>query len=118
MDSTDTWEVGVYEVTCRTNNVGTYAKIQVVSATNALIYCDFISQQLVGSQYVRCLSTFIQPTTYCNHIFDNVHYMPVEKRCFQDIQIQILTLECTPVPFPESNVPTKIVLHFRRVSTW
>jgi hypothetical protein len=92
--------------------------MQVISANNALIYCDLISQQFVGSQYVRCLRTLIQPTTYCNHIFENVYYMPVEKCRFQDIQIHILGLDGTPVDFTESDVPTKIVLHFRRVSTY
>jgi hypothetical protein len=44
------WEVGVCEVTCRPFNVGTYAKLQVITADNALIYCDLISPQFVGSQ--------------------------------------------------------------------
>jgi hypothetical protein len=73
-------------VTCRPYNVVTYAKVQVINAENALIYCDLISPQFVGSQYARCLTTFIQPKTYCNNIFENVYYMPVEKRSFQDMQ--------------------------------
>jgi hypothetical protein len=96
---TDKLEVGVCEVTCRPTNVGTYARVQVINANNALIYCYLISEQFVGGQYVRCLRTFIKQTTNCNHIFDNVYYMPVEKRLFQDIQIQILTLDGKPVPF-------------------
>jgi hypothetical protein len=99
-------------------NVGTYARVQVISANNAFIYCDLISQQFLGRQYVRIFRTFIVPTTYCNHIFDNVYYMPVEKRRFQDVKIQILRLDGTPVEFTAGDVPTKIVLHFRRFSTW
>jgi hypothetical protein len=112
------WEVGVCEVTCRPYNVGTYAKVQVISAENALICCDLISPQFVGSQYIRCIRTFIQPTPYCDHISENVYYMPVEKRRFQDIEIRILRLDGTPAGFPSSDVPTKIVLHVRRVSLW
>jgi hypothetical protein len=34
--------------------------------------------------------------------------MPVEKRRFQDIRIDIMILKCTAVSFIESKVPTKI----------
>jgi hypothetical protein len=117
LGSTGRWEVGVCEVSCPVN-VGTYASVQVISANNALIYCDLISPQFVGSQYVRCLRKFIVPTTYCNYVYDNVYYNPVEKRRFRDIQIQILRLNGTPVVFTAGNIPVKIVLHFRRVSLW
>jgi hypothetical protein len=92
LGATDRWKVGVCEVSCGPLNVGTYARAQVISTNNALIYCDLISQKFEGSQYVMCLRTFIVPTTYCNHVFD-VYYIPVKKSRFQDIQIQILKLE-------------------------
>jgi hypothetical protein len=53
LGSTDRGEVGVCEVSCSSVNVGTYARVQVISANNAIIYCNLISQQFVGSQYVR-----------------------------------------------------------------
>ena len=118
LGSADRWEVGICEITCHPTNTGTFASVQVISANNALIYCDLISQQFVGSQYVRCLRTFIHPSTYCNNIFENVYYVPVEKRRFQDIRIEILRLSGERVVFKASDVPTKIVLHFRRVSAW
>jgi hypothetical protein len=43
MDSTCRGEVIVCEVMCSPYNVGTYAKVQVISGDNALIYCDLIS---------------------------------------------------------------------------
>ena len=118
LGSTDRWEVGVCEFICHPTNTGTFASLQVISANNALIYCDLISQQFVGSQHVRCLRSFIHPSTYCNNIFENVYYKPVEKRRFQDIRIEILRLTGKWVIFKDSDVPIKIVLHFRRVSTW
>ena len=118
LGSTDRWEVGVSEVTCHPGKVGTFTAIEVVSANNALIYYDLISQQFVAGQYIRCLRTFIHPTTYCNVIFENVYDMPVEKRRFQDIRIEILRLSGERVAFTDSSVLTKIVLHFRRVSAW
>ena len=42
LGSTDRWEVGVSEVTCHPGKIGTFTSIEVVSANNALIYCDLI----------------------------------------------------------------------------
>ena len=38
--SKDKWEVGVCDVTCHPGKIGTFTAIDVVSANNALIYCD------------------------------------------------------------------------------
>ncbi len=57
LGSTDRWEVGVCEFTCHPTNTGTFTPLQVISANNALIYCNLILQQFVISQYVRCLRT-------------------------------------------------------------
>ena len=64
LGSMDSWEVGLCEFTCHPRNVGTFAGLDVVSAKVAFLYCDLISPQFVGSQYVRCLRTFVLPTTY------------------------------------------------------
>ena len=117
LNLTDKWEVGVCELTYQQPQTGTFRGVAVVGDKNALIYCNSITQ-FMGSQYVLCLRPFIRPSTYCNHIFENMYYRPVEKRRFQDILIEILTLKGTAVSFIDSKVPTKIVLHFLRVSTW
>jgi hypothetical protein len=49
---TDKWEVGVCELTCHPPRTGTFRGISVVCETNALIFCDLITQQLMGIQYV------------------------------------------------------------------
>jgi hypothetical protein len=85
---------------------------------HVLVYCELISLQFVGSKYARVIRTFTIPTAYCTNIFDNVYYMPVEKRRFHDIAIKILKSEGTPVNFSESEVPVKVVIHFRCVSHW
>jgi hypothetical protein len=46
MGSDSRWEVGICEVSCRPTNVGTYTAVTVISANNALIYCDLISPVL------------------------------------------------------------------------
>jgi hypothetical protein len=104
------------ESTCRPFNVRTFGGVTVIIVKKALIYCDLISPQLFGSQYVRVIRTFIQPTTYCNPTFDHVYFMPVEKQRFQDIEIQLKGLDGSPANFPDSDVPVQVVLHFRRFS--
>jgi hypothetical protein len=89
--------------------------IEVIGETNALIYCDLITPQFVGSDYVRCLRTFIHPSKFCGNAFHNVYYVPVQKRTFQDISILITHAKVKEITFKVGVVPTKAVLHFRRV---
>jgi len=49
--------------------------------------------------------------------FENLYYVPVEKRMFRDIRIEILNLSGVRVPFTDVKTPLKVVLHFRRVIT-
>jgi len=89
-----------------------------------LIYCDLIVPQFVGHSKVRCLRTFIlpttfcnevvQPTAFCNEVFENLYYVPVEKRAFRDITILIIDTVGNPIAFPDRKTPAKVVLHFRR----
>ena len=59
---------------------------------NALTYFDLIAPQLIGTAKVRCLRSFrIVPIDYDSEcLFQNVYYVPVEKRTFRDIRIEIL----------------------------
>jgi hypothetical protein len=43
LGSNSRWEVGVWELTCRPTNVGTYAGVSVISANNALIYSSVVN---------------------------------------------------------------------------
>ena len=113
----DNWEMGVCEFSYPSNSVGTFKHTTVVGDTTGLIYCDLISPQHVGRALVRCMRTFIYPSLSGQHVFGNVYYLPVEKR-IKSIRIEILQLTGKPVEFRSSTTPSKVVLHFRRVSTW
>jgi hypothetical protein len=76
----DWWEVGVCEFTCPPPKLGTFKDIMVIGETSVLIYCNRISPQIVGKKAVRCLTTFIYPSGYCQHVFRNIYYVPVEKK--------------------------------------
>jgi len=86
---------------------------------NTLMYCDLIAPQLIGTTKVRCLRSFrIVPTDYdSEYLFQNVYYVPLEKKTFRDMRIEILNQGGELIPFSDSQIPLKVVLHFRRVIT-
>ena len=116
LGSSDDWEVGITEFTCPSIIAGTYARVvTIIGDNNVLIYCDLISPQIVDCNLVRCLRTYVSQTVDCQHIFTNIYYVPVEKRQFQDIRIEILTTKGKRFAFKDSDKPVKVVLHFRRI---
>jgi len=107
------WEVGLWDL---------YFSARQLLADNtfALVYCDRIAPQLIGTNNVRFFRTFniIMPEDYGGEYqFENVYYVHVEKRMFRDIRIEILNLPCERVAFKDSKTPLNMVLHFRRIIT-
>ena len=113
----ENWEVGLCELSHPPPTVGNLRAIVVAGDTNALVYCDIIAPQFVGTAMARYLRTFITPTIYGVHYFQNVYYVPVEKRTIRDIRIEVLDLSGNRIAFKDSKAPLKVVLHFRRVAT-
>ena len=116
LGSTERWEVGVSEITSPAIQVGTIRAMIVLSNTLSLLYCDLISPQFFGDRLVRVLRTFITPSLTGQYTFTNIHYVPVEKRIFQDIRIEILNTQGGRIAFKDNKTPIQIVLHFRRVT--
>jgi len=84
-----------------------------------LLYCNLTSPQFVADSNVRCLRTFhIDPNAMCQDEFQNVQYVAVERRIFQDIRIEFLTLEGLHIPLEDSMMPTNVVFHFRKNYQW
>jgi len=112
LDPSEIWEVGLSELSS--------ARQLLADNTDALVYCDLIAPQLIGTTMVRFLRTFniIMPEDYGGEYrFENVCNVPMEKRMFRDIPIEILNLSGERVPFTDGKTPLKVVLHFRRVIT-
>ena len=117
LGSMDRWEVGLCEFTCHPRNVGTFAGLDVVSAKIAFLYCDLISPQFVGSQYVRCLRTFVLPA---NTVMTSMRTC-ITYPWRSDVSRTCVSRYCGRGVMPKlksRNVPTKVVLHFRRVAAW
>jgi hypothetical protein len=85
---------------------------------NALMYCYLIAPQLIGTTKVRCLKLLrIVRTDYdSEYLFQNVYYVPLEKKTFRDIRIEILNQAGDLIPFSDSQTHLKVV-HFRRAIT-
>jgi len=49
------------------------------------------------------------------HLFQNIYYFPVEKSELQDIHIELKLLHGETPEFQDTDVPVKVVLHFRRI---
>ena len=113
----DNLELGLCEISYPPNQVDTLKSVKVIGDTTALVCSDPISPQYVGKSLGRCLRPFIYPTVYGEHVYDYI-YLPVGKHTIKNIRIEILQLTGKPVEFTCSKTPTKIVLHFRRVSAW
>jgi len=108
------WKVGIFEVTYPPPIVCNGLPLTTLGNTHVLVYCNVISPQFVGNDIVRCLSTFIFPSTNCENIFEKINYVPVEQQNFQEIRIEFIQKEVKRVPFKASNITTKVVLHFRK----
>jgi hypothetical protein len=114
----DSWEVGVCEYACPPRKVGVYKPVDVISSSRASIYCNLVPRQFVGNELVRCLRTFTFPSQKCHLTYDNIYYVPVEKKSIRHIRIEVLTLSGKPVVFSDSRDPSICVLHFRRIPGW
>jgi len=79
------------------------------------IYCELLIPQFVSQFKVRCVRTFIYPTVFCIHVYENFYYISVEKRMFRQITIQVFDTAGDNVAFNSSKTSAKFVLHFRRV---
>ena len=100
------WEVGLCEFTCP----------DAIGKGTGLISCDLISPQCVGSSLGRCLRTYVYPSPERQRgRFENVYYVPAEKQKITNISVEILTLEGEQVKFENSETPSRLVLHFRKI---
>ena len=78
LDPSEIWEVGLYELS--------FSERQLLEDNrDALVYCDLIAPQLIGTTMVRFFRTFniIMPEEYgLGYQFEDVYHVPVEKRMY------------------------------------
>ena len=79
------------------------------------VYCDLVQYQLVGDAYVPLLRTVPvsgKSGDVLVRTFDNIHYVPLSRSTFQNVEIHITDDTGLQVPFQQGRVIVK--LHFRR----
>jgi len=83
--------------------------------TSLYVYCDVIEPCVVGDSKVQLLRIVpIGDGITGHHIFTNHIYVPIQKKHFDCLEINIMTDTGDVVPFaPGKSV---IILHFRRSS--
>jgi len=111
------WDVGLSEVSYFPPKrvVMKGSVIDYISTLNGLIYCDLIAPQFVGENKVRVIRPIIVWPATGIQLYHNIYYFPVEKSEFQDIRIEIKKLDGEPPEFQKTDVPVKVVLHFRSI---
>jgi hypothetical protein len=105
LGSNNKWEVGVAEITYSPKKIGDLKNSIIVGDTISLMYCDSITPQFVGSGLERVPRTFTTTTVTGKYYFDPVFYLPVEKRTFQDIRIEVMNLKGAWIHFRPNDVP-------------
>lgn len=97
------------------------ANIWVGLPSQMFIYCDIVEPQLVGdvlSPLVRIINISSDNYNYGCHkdvIFSPAHYIPVMRKEFENLEIDIRTETGSPVPFEFGTLGLK--LHFKKLST-
>lgn len=84
-------------------------------AKTAYVYCDLIEPVLVGDTKTQLLRTVNMDSGahgVVNHIYTLPIYIPIQKKQFSTVEINIMTDTGEPVPFTSGR--SVIVLHFRR----
>lgn len=82
------------------------------------VYCDLVEPQIIGdtiAPLLRIVSTKAEKTKYgldISHVFTRPFYLPVLKREFETVEIDLRSHTGHPIPFLYGT--SVVVLHFRR----
>ena len=87
--SSSEWEVCLCEVSYGVPSNELSVPDTLIDKTIVFVYCDLIAPQFVAGQNLRTLRIIHHPSRDGEHHFQNVYYLPVEKRVFRDIVIQM-----------------------------
>ena len=78
------------------------------------VYCDIVKNRIVGdkmTQLLRVVPVIGEDEKMCNHIYENIHYIPLLRKVFDTIEIDIRDSRGQPVPFEGGS--SNVTLHFR-----
>ena len=106
-DSAETYDV-------KTTETGSY-KANLYRETNILIYCNIVQPQIVGDRMIPLVAIVpYQKTTETYETFyavENIHYVPVQTKAFQNIKVHLRSSTEEPIPFEHGRAA--ITLHLK-----
>ena len=93
---------------------GTY-KANLYRETNIHVYCDIVQPQVVGDKMAPLVAVVpCQKTTETYetlYAVENIHYIPVQTKSFQNIQVHLRSSTEEPIPFEHGRAA--ITLHLK-----
>ena len=105
-DSSETYDVE------NAQERGTY-KANLYRETNIHVYCDIVQPQIVGDKLIPLVAVVpCQKTTETYetlYAVENIHYIPVQTKFFQNIKVHLRSSTDEPIPFEHGRAA--ITLH-------
>ena len=109
-DSAETYDV-------KNTETGTY-KANLYRETNIHVYCDIVQPQIVGDKIAPLVAIVpYQKTTEAYevlHEVENIHYIPVQTKSFQNIRVHLRSSTEKSIPFQHGRAA--ITLHLKPLS--
>ena len=95
-------------------DTGSY-KANLYRETNILVYCNIVQPQIVGHRLIPLVAIVpYQKTSETYETFytvENIHYIPVQTKSFQNIKVHLRSSTEEPIPFEHGRAA--ITLHLR-----
>ena len=104
-DSSETYDIENAQET------GTY-KANLYRETNIHVYCDIVQAQIVGDKMAPLVAVVPCQETYETlYAVENIHYIPVQTKSFQNIKVHLRSSTDEPIPFEHGRAT--ITLHLK-----
>ena len=107
-DSSETYDVE------NAKETGLY-KANLYRETNIHVYCDIVQSQIVGDKMTPLVAVVpCQKTTETYetlYAVENIHYIPVQTKSFQNIKVHLRSSTEEPIPFEHGRAV--ITLHLK-----
>ena len=107
-DSEETYDV-------ENTETGSY-KANLYRETNIHVYCDIVQPQIVGDKMAPLVAIVpCQKTTETYetlYAVENIHYIPVQTKAFQNIKVHLRSSTEEPIPFEHGRAAITLHLKF------
>ena len=98
----------------KNTEAGTY-KANLHRQTNIHVYCDIVQAQIVGDKMAPLVAVVPCQETYDTYetlyAVENIHYIPVQTKSFQNIKVHLRSSTDEPIPFEYGRAT--ITLHVK-----